>query len=120
MGNPMSAHMGVEAVAAPAATAEPGAGRKAAAMAAIHRQLRELKRAAAGNERIDNELFLAIAAMVDQARDMVDESRLEDAYYLISGVEHAAAHAGEQELARMARAARRMILWTITDVGGRA
>jgi len=111
--------MGVEAAAGPAAAAEPqAAGKGAAAMAAIHRQLRELKRAAAGNERIDNELFLAIAAMVDQARDMVDESRLEDAYYLISGVEHAAAHAGEQELARMARAARRMILWTITDVGG--
>ena len=31
MGNPMSAHEGVEAVAGPAATAEPGAGREARA-----------------------------------------------------------------------------------------
>jgi len=99
-------------------TAEPGAGKGAAAMAAIHRQLCELKRAAAGNERIDNELFLTMAIIINHAHDIVDEGRLRDAYHLVRGVELAAAHAREQELQRAAHAVSKMILWTITHVGG--
>jgi len=100
-------------------TAEPQATDKAAAaVRAIHRQLCALKRAAAGNERIDNELFLTMAIIINHAHDIVDEGRLRDAYHLVRGVELAAAHAREQELQRAAHAVSKMILWTITHVGG--
>jgi hypothetical protein len=115
----MSAHLGVEAVAAPAATAEPqAAGRKAAAMAAIHRQLRELKRAVARASNIDNDLYPAMAILIDYARGMVAKRQYEDAYNLVLGVELAAVHAKEPRVARMARATLRTIAWAKARMGG--
>jgi len=114
----MTTHMGgLEVVAAPAATAELKAGeRTAAAVAAIHRQLRELKRAAAVSA-MDNELFIVAAILINRAHDMIDELRLEDAYEFVDGVKLIAIHMSDAKLERAARAVHKMILWTVAHTG---
>jgi len=95
------------------------ADKTAAATAAIHRQLRELKRAAAVSS-MDNELFIAAAILINNARDMIDGLRLEDAYEFVDGVKFIAIHMGDAKLEHAARATRKMILWTIAHMGGSA
>jgi len=113
-GNRMTTHMGgLEVVAAPAATAELKAGeRTAAAVAAIHRQLHGLKNMAAVSS-MDNELYIAVAMLVDYAHDMIDDKQYQYAYEFIDGVKLMAIHLGDAKLERAARAVRKMIRWTV-------